>query len=350
MNVSLLLTFFLLQFQIPQWQDPGEFKGICFDPKDGQTAYVLASKAGIFKTDEAGDSWVQIIPYSGRNGQPFPQDEQFQAMCINPANSAELFLAGRRTIYKSPDRGLTWVKTAEFSNMQDGEGFNSLAVNPKYPLEIYAGVSMNYRFLKSVDGGRTWQTGISSIAEDVHIIQFAFDSRAYKDVLAVAFRSFPRLDQKSYYQIYKSENKGKFFETLSERYDRIEAISALPGRRGGLLMSADTKIGTNSGNGIFKSYYGGKLWRKKISGWFRSIAPSQSNPNVIYAAGEKLLKSEDWGDTFLELVPPEDTFFRYCAVSPGNEDFLFVQGENKIMYRSKDGGKAWQNVLDLNTP
>ncbi len=350
MKLYLLLAFVLIQFQIPQWQDPGDLKGIYFDLLNNQTAYVLASCGGIYKTDEAGDSWVQLKAFTQTHRQPFPANEQFQAMCINPASPATLFLAGQRSIYKSTDYGEAWTMIAEFPKIPDGGGFNSLAINPKHPAEIYAGVFMNYRFLKSIDGGGTWQTGIASISEDLQIHQFAFDPKDAETVLAVGYRSFSSLAQKSYHQIFRSDNAGKFFEPLGPKYDRIDAVAFLPDKRNGLLLSADTKIGTDSGNGIFKSYFNGKLWKKKEEGWFSSVAVSPSNPNIIYISGERLLKSEDSGDTFTDLKLPADIYFRFCVVSPCNPNLVYLGTENKTVFRSLDGGNKWQKVLDLNSP
>ena len=349
-RLYLLLAFALTQFQIPQWQDPGDLKGIYFDPQNDQIAYVLASCGGIYKTDEAGNSWVQLKAFAKTDKQPFSANEKFQAMCINPANPAELFLAGCKSIYKSLDNGDAWIKAAEFSKIPDGSGFNSLEINPKKPAEIYAGVFMDYRFLKSIDGGETWQTGIASISDDLQIHQFAFDPKDAETVLAVGYRSFRNLDKKSYHQMFRSENDGKVFEPLGSKYDRIDAIAFLPNKKNGILMSADTKVGTNSGNGIFKSYYNGKLWKKKEEGWFSSVAISPSDPNIIYVSGERLLKSMDSGDTFTDLKLPANTYFRFCKVSPSNPNLVYLAGENKTVFRSLDGGNEWQKVLDLNSP
>jgi len=128
-----------------------------------------------------------------------------------------------------------------------------------------------------------------------------------------------------------------------------------------------------TGGGVWKSVNGGNDWFPVSDSTFKSssvgaISVAASDPNVVYVGmgetdirgnityGDGMYKSADAGKTWKHVGLKETVSIAHIAVHPQNPDVLFVAalgnhwGSNKErgVYRSKDGGKTWQQVLAKN--
>jgi photosystem II stability/assembly factor-like uncharacterized protein len=122
--------------------------------------------------------------------------------------------------------------------------------------------------------------------------------------------------------------------------------------------------------GIWKTEDGGVFWRCVSDGFMGSsavgsIAVAPSDPNVIYAGtgetairldvsyGDGLYKSSDAGRTWSNIGLKNGKFIGRICIHPTNPDLVYaavlgdVFGPNRErgVYRSKDGGKSWQQIL-----
>ncbi len=147
------------------------------------------------------------------------------------------------------------------------------------------------------------------------------------------------------------------------RGGRVVAVAGDPGRDQVFYMGS-------TGGGVWKTTDGGVFWENISDGYFKrasvgAIAVSESDPNVIYvgmgevsirgnvAHGDGVYKSTDAGKTWTHCGLEETRHIAKIRVHPKNPDILYVaalghaHGPNKErgIYRSKDGGKTWEQVL-----
>ncbi|HWZ30575.1 MAG TPA: hypothetical protein VNX18_04550 [Bryobacteraceae bacterium] len=126
----------------------------------------------------------------------------------------------------------------------------------------------------------------------------------------------------------------------------------------------------STGGGVWKTTDAGHNWVNVSDGFFSvgsmgAVEVSQSNPDVVYAGtgsskirsnvsiGRGIYKSTDAGKTWTFIGLRDTGQISSIRVDPGNPDLVyvaalgnpFVPNKERGIYRSKDGGKTWQNVL-----
>jgi photosystem II stability/assembly factor-like uncharacterized protein len=126
----------------------------------------------------------------------------------------------------------------------------------------------------------------------------------------------------------------------------------------------------STGGGVWKTTDGGLIWQNVSDGYFKrasvgAIAVAPSDPNVIYVGmgetsirgnvshGDGVYKSTDGGKTWIHLGLEDTRHIAKVRIHPQNPDLVYVaalghaHGPNaeRGVYRSKDGGKTWEQIL-----
>lgn len=149
--------------------------------------------------------------------------------------------------------------------------------------------------------------------------------------------------------------------------------------RGGRVVTVagdprDSKVYYFGGvaGGVWKTTDAGQYWKNITDGYFTSssvgaldVAPA--DPNVIYAGtgettiridvsvGDGMYKSTDAGRTWKHIGLKDTRQIAKIRTHPDNADLVYVAafghafGKNKErgVYRSKDGGQTWENILHV---
>ena len=95
-------------------------------------------------------------------------------------------------------------------------------------------------------------------------------------------------------------------------------------------------------NGVYKSTDRGITWTWKVGGdLFYTVAVDPDHPSTVYAAGYKIQRTLDGGETW-DVVLDGDYYTVGLAVTPGSGT-IYTAGSG---LRSTDGGKTWKKFLD----
>jgi sortilin (neurotensin receptor 3) len=117
---------------------------IAIDPTHPDRVYVATSDHGIFRSDDAGQSWANISgPQKIRTNTT---DGDRTALLINPLSPNVIYLTTDKGVLRSTDSGHTWPPS-----LNVGMATN-LVMDPLNPDVLYAGI-LGQGVYKTVDGG-----------------------------------------------------------------------------------------------------------------------------------------------------------------------------------------------------
>jgi photosystem II stability/assembly factor-like uncharacterized protein len=151
------------------------------------------------------------------------------------------------------------------------------------------------------------------------------------------------------------------------RGGRVTTVTGIPGNDQLYYMGA-------TGGGVWKTTDAGLNWENISDEYFGvgtigAIAVAESDPNVIYVGtgeksirgvttsdGDGMYKSTDAGANWNHIGLPNAGQIARIKIHPRDHDLVYaaVQGriwgpsEERGVYRSKDGGETWEQVLKVN--
>lgn len=283
----------------------GRIRGLIVDPDDptGNTWFIGSVGGGIWKTTNAGNSWVDLAP-------DLPH-LPVSALAMAPSNHNVIYAGTGESmfsvdvingngIYKSTDKGQTWIHLSSTIDNLDFNNISRIIVDPNNENIVLASTtSGRYRLafanksgiFKSTDGGITWR------------------------------------------EVYNEPVIGGF-----SRVKKVLQIIDTPGNFNVLYAGVDEK-------GILKSTNAGETWFKSSNGIQDTtgrfeIAISPTNPNKIFAAAEgspysNLFVSTDDGQTWVRTtengtepnwLSSQGWYDNTITVHPTNDNIVFVGG------------------------
>ncbi len=149
------------------------------------------------------------------------------------------------------------------------------------------------------------------------------------------------------------------------RGGRSAAVAGIPGDRETYYFGA-------TGGGVWKTNNGGSEWTNISDGWFGgsigAVAVSEWDPAVIYvgggektvrgnvAHGDGVWKSTDAGRSWTFKGLPDSRHISRLRIHPRDPDLVYAAvmgnihgpGEERGVYRSRDGGDSWEQILFAN--
>ena len=391
---------------------PGEAEGIgrigpTLSPSDPDRMYawVNAKKgSGIYRSDDAGESWRQV----NDEGRIYGRGDDFGCVRVDPKNKDTIYVANTST-YRSTDAGknFTAIKGAP-----GGDDYHTIWINPEIP-DIIA-IALDQGATISVNRGETWSSWYNQpTAQFYHVIaddQFPYwvyggqqesgsiGTASRSDFGEITFRDWTTVGVEEYGYVAPDPlhpnliygGKVTVFDRNTGQTRDVSPVVLRTGkyrfnRTAPLIFSAaDPLVLYLGSNVLFATRDGGNSWqivspdltredpgvpatlgafvsddpaKGKHRGVIYAVAPSPKDANLIWAGTDDGLiqVTRDGGKNWQNVTPAEltpwsklaqmdashfDTSTAYAAVNRFRLDDL-----HPYIYRTHDGGKTWQKIV-----
>ncbi len=277
---------------------------------------VLKSGRLLYRSDDDGQSWSAVSD-PGLNER------------LAVTNSGTMLLYGNSGYYhRSTDGGMTWDSLSLSGQPSNPQKINSLLTLPSG--QILCSDTAGNELFHSGDDGLSW----TQQAADRHVDLLFYLPGG--DILGKDSLLYRSSDNGIHWNL---SNAG-----VSE--NTVQSIS----------FSNANAIFVTTDDGLWRSL-DGNTWTQVLTGTFtyqhkQSIAVGEAQHLLADPGGywnNKILWSEDWGDSFTDITPQNTSpiWFPFVALSPGDSVF-FTNGEEGIL-RSADHGISWEYVINDNT-
>ena len=353
-----------------RWRLVGPFRGgwaTCAVgvPEDPAVYYFGAAAGGVWRSDDAGETWSPIFDRAG--------SASVGAIAVAPSNpkviwvgtgqiQARYDVASGDGVYRSDDGGTSWRHVG----LAETRAIGRIRVDPRDPnVAVVAALGHMYGpnrergIFRTEDGGKTWshvlfvddRTGGADLAADPENASVLYASLWQA-------RNYPWL---SYFQpmvgpgsaVYKSTDGGRTWKKLSgagwptENLGRIGLAAGQRGRVYALVAAAAEVRGGPSAEGLYRSDDGGAAWTRVndtaglASSYANRVTVDPTNPDVVYVTGQSLRRSEDGGRTFhfFKGAPGGDDY-HYLWINPKNPQLMITAADQGAVV-TLNGGKTW---------
>lgn len=346
-----------------KWREIGPFRGgrsvaVAGHKDQPLTYYFGATGGGIWKTDDGGNTWINISDGSLKIGIVGALAVAESDPNVIYAGTGEACIRGNvmpgEGVYKSEDAGKTW----KFIGLKDAQTISKIRVHPKDENLVYVaalghvfGSNPERGIFRSRDGGKTWQkilfkndsTGAVDLALDPNNprILYAGMWQAYRNPWSMSSGGAGS-------GLWKSVDGGDTWQDISQNDGLPKGIigkigiTVSPAKADRVWASVESEEG-----GLFRSDDGGKNWTKMTDdrrirqrAWYYThIFADTRNPEGIYILNVGFNKSIDGGRTLSSIsVPHGDNHDLW--IDPNNPQRM-ITGDDGGACVSYNGGQTW---------
>lgn len=327
--------------------------GFCIAPSDSKRMYATVDagrEGGIFRSDDAGESWKRIQTdnrYWGRAAD-------FAEVKVDPKDPDIVYSANIVT-WKSTDGGKTFNA---FRGAPGGDDYHRIWINPDNPQIIL--IASDQGAIITVNGGQTFSSWYNQpTAQFYHVsTDNAFPYNVYGGQQesgsvgivsrgndgAITYREWHPVGAEEYAYVAADplDNNiiyGGKISRFDKRTGQAQNISPEAVRSGNyrflrtapvLFNPIDKKTLYYAGNVLFKTMNGGNSWQV--------ISPDLSRSNWDVPASVGIYTKDD-----MKTMPRRGVIY---TVAPSYKDIntIWCGTDDGLIHITKDGGKTWKNV------
>ena len=378
-----------------QWTfaGPGNIGGrvvdVAFDPRNPEVLWVAAATGGVFKSLDAGASWIPVF-----DQQPVltigdlalaPSNPDIVYVGTGEANGSVNNYAGAG-MYRSNDAGASW----EFAGLEETTSIGRVVVHPSNPDVVWAGAIGSYYLpdahrgvYKSTDGGASWRRTLA-INDSTGVIDLVMRPDNPDILFAASWQRVRRPTGSRLFGrgsgIWRSRDGG-------ETWERLDASRGLPDPANYIDAEGRARIGRvgidispshpdtmyafySDGNGylgFYASHDGGDSWFDadpnrmmtqksnlgqaphpilfNFSWFFGQVRVHPTNPDNVFVLDVQIMETTDADASW---VHTNGTHVDHHAMAfhPSNPDII-LEGNDGGVALSRDGGTTWERLAPL---
>jgi len=381
--------------------------GLAIAPSDQKRLYAVVDApkvGGIFRSDDAGDSWTRVADQRRLWGR----GNDFAELKVHPRDRDTLFVANTSS-YKSTDAGVTWTC---FKGSPGGDDYHTMWINPLHP-EVMLMVG-DQGAAVSVNDGRTWSSWYNQpTAQLYHVIcDDAFPYRVFGGQQEsgsvgitnrgrdghITFRDWHPVggDEYAYFApdplhpdlVYGGkvtrfhmdtgvvERVGPDRRALGLRFLRTAPLVFSPVDKTTLFLGAQVLLRTRDGGAHWEvispdlsrerpevpanvgKYSTPELATMPRRGVIYTVAPSPRDANVIWCGTDDGLvhRTADGGASWIDVTPKQLTAWaKVSMLEAGHFDAntcyaaintIRLDDQRPHLLRTHDGGKTWTEITN----
>jgi photosystem II stability/assembly factor-like uncharacterized protein len=332
-----------------------------------QVMYLCAASGGIFKSINAGVSWLPVF-----DAQP---TLSIGDLAIAPSDANTLYAgtgeanAGGGSItydgmgvYKSGDAGSTW----NYIGLDSTRNTGRIAINPFNKDIVYVaamgdlfGNTTQRGIYKTTDGGISWQQSLF-LNDSTGGIDVVVHPQHPDTVFVCMWTRVRRPERRNYggpaSGIYRSYDGGISWTKLTNGL----SFAGIPGRIGIDISQTNPNIlfatvtdDSGANIGIYKTIDNGDTWttvtQPAASGysyWFGRIKIDPTDPATVYFIDFDLHKSTNGGQTWNAMASFTHADQHEVYIHPLNHNLVLL-GNDGGFYISNNGGTTWTHDVTL---
>ena len=382
--------------------------GFCIAPSDSKRMYATVDagrEGGIYRSDDAGESWTRIQT----DNRYWGRASDFAEVKVDPKN-ADIVYSANVVTWKSMDGGKTWNA---FRGAPGGDDYHRIWINPNNTDIIL--IASDQGAIITVNGGQTFSSWYNQpTAQFYHVsTDNAFPYNVYSGQQEsgsvgiasrgndgmITYREWHPVGAEEYGYVAADPLDpniiyGGKISRFDKRTGQTQNISPEAVRSGKyrfvrtapvLFNPIDKKTLYYAGNVLFKTVNGGNSWQiispdltretydipssvgvyttndmntMPRRGVIYTVAPSYKDINTIWCGTDDGLihVTKDGGKTWKNVTPPEITSWsKVSLMDASHTDANTVYAAvNRIrcddmrphIYKTNDGGKTWKEIVN----
>lgn len=375
------------------------------DPKRMYATVDAPTLGGIYRSDDAGETWRR----TNNEVRVWGRASDFAELKVDPRNADVVYSANTST-YRSADGGKTWVA---IKGAPGGDDYHRIWINPDNP-DIMM-IAADQGAIVTVNGGLTWSSWYNQpTAQFYHVItdnqipywvyggqqeSGSVGTTSRGDYGAITFREWNPVGAEEYGYIAPDPLDhniiyGGKITRFDQRSREVQNVSPEAVRSGKyrflrtapiVFSSVDPHLLFFAGNVLFKTtdgarswdvispdltrrdyevpssygmFTGGDLSRARNRGVIYTVAPSFHDVRVIWTGSDDgaINMTRDGGRTWANVTPAALTPWSKVSLTEAShfDDQSAYAAINRMklddlrphIYRTHDAGKTWKEIVD----
>ncbi len=319
----------LWQDRLGPWEDRNQFQG---------------TGGGLFKSTDGGNTWRKLT-----HGLPEDTSQVNLTICasqpdriyavVGTNEPGEYSSAAGLGVFRSDDAGESWTRITSDPRASLRIGGGDLPVLRADPLNADVVYSTGLVTMKSVDGGKEWQPMRGAPGGDDY--QNLWINPVKPDIIALVS------DQGAVVTLNGGRTWSSWFNQPTAQLYHVSTSPTFPYRVcAGQQESGSVCIASRGNDGSVTS----RDWHPVGVIEYGYVAPDPLDPDLIYGAGRTNVSKFHWATGQVQDVTPipvkgaDDRVDRTepLMFSPTDPHTLYYAA-NKV-YRTRDGGMSWETV------